>query len=158
MVAKEPLLKDTPEIEALRSKLLHEPLAFFRTLRDRLQADGDTRPESLVRLAAASYELGKLSAEIGDMRDALTAHRVTLAIRRQLVDAHSGVITYQSDLADSLNSLGILLSQNGQQADARTAFEAALGIPAKARRGPPDCHRLPERPSGQPQQPRPLIE
>ncbi len=32
---------------------MQEPLAFFRSLRERLQADRDTRPESLEQLADA---------------------------------------------------------------------------------------------------------
>ena len=59
-VANEPELKNTPSLEALRKRLLKEPLAFFRALRDRLQADRDTRPESLARLAEASFDLGAL--------------------------------------------------------------------------------------------------
>ena len=35
-------------------------------MRDRLQADRDTRPESLARLAQASFDLGELISEIGD--------------------------------------------------------------------------------------------
>ena len=57
-MAGEPELKNNPALDALRKRLLKEPLAFFSTLRDRLQADRDTRPESLARLAEASFDLG----------------------------------------------------------------------------------------------------
>ena len=59
-VANEPELKNTPSLDGLRKRLLKEPLAFFRSLRDRLQADRDTRPDSLARLATASSDLGDL--------------------------------------------------------------------------------------------------
>ena len=43
-VAGEPTLKNSPNLESLRKKLLKEPLAFFKDLREHLQADKDTRP------------------------------------------------------------------------------------------------------------------
>ena len=64
-VAGEPELKNTPALENLRKRLLKEPLAFFRDLRGQLQADHDTRPESLARLAEAGFDLGQLMDEIG---------------------------------------------------------------------------------------------
>ncbi len=87
-VANNPELKDNLKLEPLRKALLNEPLAFFRSLRDRLQADGQTTPEALARLASASFKLGNLTAEIGDKQDALATHRETLAIRQRLADAH----------------------------------------------------------------------
>ena len=44
---RQPGLKNDPELEELRKTLLKEPLAFFKTLREQLQADHDTRPEAL---------------------------------------------------------------------------------------------------------------
>src|SRR5262249_44351837 len=55
-VADNPDLKNKPALESLRKTLLKEPLAFFRSLRASLQADGDTRPESLARLALAAHD------------------------------------------------------------------------------------------------------
>ena len=74
-VADEPELKNTPALDGLRKRLLKEPLTFFRALRDRFQADGDARTESLARLADASYDLGHLTDEIGDKQDALIAYQ-----------------------------------------------------------------------------------
>ena len=80
VIANEPELKNKPALEGLRKKLLNEPLAFFRALRNRLQADRDTRPESLDRLAKASFSLGELTYEIGNKTDALIACRQSLEI------------------------------------------------------------------------------
>ena len=44
-------LKTNPGLAKLRATLLKEPQAFFKRLRDRLQADRETTPESLARLA-----------------------------------------------------------------------------------------------------------
>jgi hypothetical protein len=72
-VTGEPRLKNDPALQDLRRRLLKEPLAFFRSLRERLQADNDTRTESLARLAEASFALGNLTYQIGDRQDAMIA-------------------------------------------------------------------------------------
>ncbi len=108
-VAGEPALKNSPDLEALRKRLLKEPLAFFKDLRDRLQADKYTRPESLYRTATASSELGILTAEIGDKQDALIAHGEALEIFLNLADSNPAITELQRDLAITHNQIGMLL-------------------------------------------------
>jgi tetratricopeptide (TPR) repeat protein len=127
-VATEPELKNRPSLEGLRKRLLKEPLEFFRNLRDRLQADRDTRPESLFRLAQASFNLGKLTGAIGDKRDALIAYRESLAISQKLTDANPTVTEFQRGLAACQNNIGILLTDTGKWAEALKAYERALAI------------------------------
>jgi serine/threonine protein kinase len=93
-VANEPVLKDNPELEALRKRLLKEPLAYFRALRERLQLDGDTRPESLSRLAEAMHEYAHLTDEIGDVEDGLRSHEESLAIWDRLTAEHPEQTVY----------------------------------------------------------------
>jgi eukaryotic-like serine/threonine-protein kinase len=131
VIANEPELKKTPALEELRKRLLKEPLAFFRELHDRLQVDRDTRPESLERLAQASFDLGELTNEIGDKQDALIAHREGLAIRQKLADAKPAFTKFQSDLAASHHYIGNLLSNTGKPAEALTAYDSALAIHQK---------------------------
>lgn len=64
-------LKTNPGLAKLRATLLKEPQAFFKRLRDRLQADRETSPESLARLADANLVLGSITNEIGDKEDAV---------------------------------------------------------------------------------------
>src|SRR5262249_51310179 len=125
-----PELKNNPALDSLRRTLLKEPLAFFKALRDRLQADKDTRPESLARLARANSDLGFLTQEIGDKQDALIAYRDALAIQRKLVDANPSV-TELDHLADIQNDVGNLLRDTGKLAEALEAHEAALTIRQK---------------------------
>jgi len=66
VVRETPELKNNPSLGKLRGKLLKEPQAFFKKLRDRLRADRETTPDSLHRLAEASFDLGQLTDEIGD--------------------------------------------------------------------------------------------
>ena len=127
-VADEPALKNAKELEDLRKRLLKEPLGFFRALRDRLQADHDTRPESLDRLAVASYQLAKLTSEIGDTEDALFAYRESLAITERLAAAKPSDTRLQENLVSTLNPMGILLRETGKPEEARAANERALQI------------------------------
>ena len=127
-VAGESALRNDPDLEALRKRLLKEPLAFFRALRDRLEADKDTRPESLHRLAKASFELGTLTDAIGDKRDALIAQREALAIFQKLADANPTVTEFQRSLAISHNDTGNLLMATGQPAAALLAYESAFAL------------------------------
>ena len=94
-VANEPTLKQNPGLDALRKRLLKEPLTFFKMLRDQLQKDHDTRPESLARLASATFDLGSLSTEIGDQQDAVKAYEESLLIREHLASEHRSDVSIQ---------------------------------------------------------------
>src|SRR5262249_55573991 len=130
-VTNNPELKNNPALDSLRKTLLREPLAFFKALRDRLQADKDTRPESLARLGRATFDLGVLTDEIGDKQDALIAHREARAIRQKLADADSTATDVQRELASSYNKIGNLLSSTGKLTEALKVCEAALVIRRK---------------------------
>ncbi len=127
-VAGNPELKNSSALEGLRKRLLNEPLAFFKALRDRLQADGDTRPDSLKRLARASFDLGELTEEIGDQRDAVTAHRENLAIWRKLAEAAPSDHGAQMELARAHHYVGSLLHSIGREDDALNEHDASLAI------------------------------
>jgi eukaryotic-like serine/threonine-protein kinase len=130
-VANEPTLKNNPTLRDLRKRLLKEPLAFFKALRDRLQADEDTRPESLVRLAQATFALGKLTNEIGDKQDALVAYRESRAIFQKLADGSPQDTALQGELATNLDNLGALLGDTGNTPEAMSAIESSLAIRQK---------------------------
>ncbi|MEO6811288.1 MAG: serine/threonine-protein kinase [Isosphaeraceae bacterium] len=144
-VANEPELKNNPALDALRKRLLKEPLAFFRGLRDRLQADKDTRPESLARLAKANFDLGILTSEIGDMQDALIDYREALAIRQRLAEANPTVVKYQSDLAKTYNNLGVLLRDTCKVGRGSDGVPGSPGDPSEVGRGEPYRRRIPAR-------------
>jgi eukaryotic-like serine/threonine-protein kinase len=131
VVANEPELKKNPALEALRKRLLKEPLAFFRALRDRLQADKATTPESLARLARASFDLGSLTNEIGDKQDALAAFQESQTIRQKLADDNPNVIKFQRDLALCRGNVAHLLRETGKPAEALQSLESALAIHRK---------------------------
>ena len=128
VVRETPELKNNPALAKLRATLLKEPQAFFKRLRDRLQADRETTPDSLARLAAASFDLGNLTDEIGDKQDALRAYEESLAIRERLARENPSVTQFQSDLAASHNNIGILQSATGRPAEALASYEQARAI------------------------------
>jgi serine/threonine-protein kinase len=131
VVIEEQQLKNKPELRGLRKRLLNEPLAFFRSLRERLQASPDTRTESMTRLAEASDALGHLSDAIGDKQDALIAYGEALEIRKRLAESNPSVSEFQNDLAYSHTDVGHLLRATGKLADARMSDRAALAIRQK---------------------------
>ncbi len=148
-VAGEPRLKNNPELEELRKRLLKEPLAFFKSLREQLQADYDARPEALARLAGAAFELGKLTDEIGDKQDALRAYKEARTIderlarepHRQPVRARPGRKPQQHRRA---------AQQDRQPGRGTGGVWAGAGDLGAAGAGQPYRHRVPERPGRKP--------
>ncbi len=128
VVVEEPVLKNNPALEELRKKLLKEPLAFFRSLRHQLQADHDTRPEALARLANALHDYADLTEEIGDIQDGLRSHVECLAIWEKLVRAHPAITDYQQGLATIENCRGNMLSATGHPEQALASYGKALAI------------------------------
>ena len=132
-----PELKDNPALAPLRAALLKEPLAFFKRLRDRLQADRETAPDSLSRLAAASSDLGKLADEIGDKQDALRAYGESLATLERLAQGGTSDIQLWRHLAGSHNNIGELLRATGRPAEAMASFGRGLAIRERLAREDP---------------------
>jgi len=141
-VANNPELKSNPALEPLRKTLLKEPLAFFKALRDRLQADHDTRTESLHRLAQASLDLGLLTSEIGDKQDALIAIREAEAIYRKLAEGAPNEGEWRRLQASSLTEIGGLLLASGKTAEALKVHESTLAIQQRLVDANPDARGL----------------
>ena len=142
VVRDTPELKNTPALAPLRAKLLKEPQAFFKRLRDRLQADRQTTPESLARLASASFDLGRVTDEIGDKQDALRAYEESRAIRERLARENPSVTQFQSDLAASHNNIGNLQSETGRTADALASYKQTRAIFERLAREHPSVTRF----------------
>ena len=135
-------LKNRPELDALRKALLKEPMEFFRTLRDQLQADRDTRPEAMAKLAQASFDLAETTADIGSIPDAIRSHSEALAVRERLASDNPSVAKYQSDLAASYNNLGNLLVNTGRPAEAIESLRRAMEIAEQFARDSPTVSRF----------------
>jgi serine/threonine-protein kinase len=127
-VQANPELKNRPELEALRKALLKEPLEFFRTLRDQLQADRDTRPEALDRLSRAYFDLANITREIGSIPDAIRSYSEAIAILERLTRDHPSLTGYQSKLVKTHLNKGNLLGQRGDPTAALESHRQALTI------------------------------
>src|SRR5262249_52454010 len=128
VVVEDWVLKNNSALQELRTKLLKEPLAFFKVLRGQLQADRETRPAALAPLGEAAFELGGLTSEIGNKQDALRSYEESLAIRERLARDNPSVIEFQRDLAHSHNSMGMLESDTGQPDRALDSHGKGLAI------------------------------
>jgi serine/threonine-protein kinase len=128
VISKNATLKNDPTLAPLRRELLNEPLSFFRTLRDQLQADPDTRPESLLRLGSVAHDLASVTDEIGNKQDALQASEESLAIWEQLARENPTVAKYQSYLARSHNGIGVLQRMTGQNERALESFRRGRDV------------------------------
>ena len=71
--------------------------------------------------------------------DALSATEEAVSIRRQLAAAYPD--RYRPDLADSLNNLGVRLSELGRPADALLAEQEAVRIRRELAAANPDRYR-----------------
>ena len=142
VVGETPELKNNPALAPLRYKLLKEPQAFFKRLRDRLQSDRETTPYSLSRLGEASYDLGKLTEKIGDKADALRACEESLAIRERRVRENPSVTQFQSDLARTHSLIGRLQGDIGRQADAMASLQKARPIRERLARENPSVTQI----------------
>ncbi len=133
-------LKNEPSLAGLRTTLLREPQTFFKSLRDRLQADRETTPESLARLGKASFDLAGLTDEIGDKQDALRAYKESLAIQQRLASDNPSVREYQAALAKTYHNIGIEQRETGQTTEALQSLGRALVIMERlARESPMDA-------------------
>jgi serine/threonine-protein kinase len=128
VVVEEPVLKSNPVLEELRNKLLKEPLVFFQSHRAQLNADNNTRPEALVRLANAVHDYAHLTEEIGDIQDGLRSHVESLAIWEKLVRGHPAKTDYWHSLAAIENCRGSMLRATGHPDQALISHRKAMAI------------------------------
>ena len=123
-VSQDVLLKQ-PALTELRTKLLQTPQRFYLQFKTSLESNPRRDATRLVKLAAADFNLGKLTAEIGSRNDAIAAHRRALQIRQTLANDFPGVAEYQSDLAESHHNLGTLYMGVGRADQAESAWDEA---------------------------------
>ncbi|MFO0960032.1 MAG: serine/threonine-protein kinase, partial [Isosphaeraceae bacterium] len=137
-VADNPELKDNPSLESLRKTLLREPLAFFADLRERLQADRDTRPVAMEALAIAIDQYARLADEVGDVRNALRAADDGREIWERMRAADPGNPRPRDGLATVQLLRANYLRATGKLDEAREAFEQAREIREQLAREHPD--------------------
>jgi serine/threonine-protein kinase len=126
-VSEDFLLKNA-EFKALRTKLLKEAAGFYEDLEKLLAGKTDAKSRKL--LADGYFQLGELTAKIGDHKEALAVQRKALAVRRNLAAAPGADVETRLDVARSLKVVGYLLRSTGDPARALTAFQEQRDLAA----------------------------
>jgi serine/threonine-protein kinase len=119
-VSEDALLKN-PEFKELRTKLLKEAAGFYADLEKLLAGKTDAKSRKL--LATGYFQLGDLTAKIGDQKEALAVQRKALALRRELAAAEGVDVETRLEVARSLRAVGNLFVSTGDMAGALSAFE-----------------------------------
>jgi serine/threonine-protein kinase len=120
-VSEDMLLKNA-EFKELRAKLLKEAAVFYADL-EKLLA-GQTDAKSRQTLAAAYFQLGELTGNLGDEKEALAVHRRALALRRELTVADGADVAARLDVARSLGKVGAMLfTATSDHAEAEATIE-----------------------------------
>jgi serine/threonine-protein kinase len=127
-VEANPELKNRPGLDSLRKALLKEPLAFFGRLRDELQADRDTRPDAVAKLADANYDLARTTEEIGSFPDAIRSYSESIALHERLGRDRPSAASCQYHLAASHNHLGGLFRATGRPKEAMESYQRSAAI------------------------------
>ncbi len=118
-VTEDALLKNE-QFKELRMKLLKEAAGFYADLEKLLAGQTDER--SRKTLAAAYFQLGELTTNIGTKPEALAAHRKALALRRDLAAAARADVETRLDVVRSLGAIGRLSLATGDWAGSLHAY------------------------------------
>jgi tetratricopeptide (TPR) repeat protein/tRNA A-37 threonylcarbamoyl transferase component Bud32 len=124
-VSEDFLLKNE-RFKALRTKLLKEAAVFYSELEKLLAGKTDAKSRKL--LADGYFQLGELTAKIGDRKEALGAHRKALALRRDLTGAQGADVGTRLDVVRSLQAVSLLLQEMGDRQGGLAAWQEALAI------------------------------
>jgi serine/threonine protein kinase len=126
-VSEDFLLKNA-EFKELRTKLLQEAAGFYADLEKLLEGKTDAKSRKL--LADGYFQLGELTAKIGDQKEALAVQRKALALRRVLAASPGADVETRLDVARSLKAVGSLLRHTGDMAAALPACQELRDLAA----------------------------
>jgi tetratricopeptide (TPR) repeat protein len=115
------------ELKGLRTSLLKQAAGFYADLQGLLE--GQTDAESRRLLADGYFQLGELTAKIGDAPEALRVHRQALAVRRELAAADPTPAA-RLGVARSLGAVGVLLNETGDRPGALAALREQRDLAA----------------------------
>ena len=116
-------LKNNPEFEELRKKLLLEPMKFFDSLIKATIENYDTDPSSLTRLSKATKSLGALHVLIGNKANALEAFKKERFILEQMQKLSPDDEKTLISLATCYNNMAVQLRSLGRYDEAFAVHE-----------------------------------
>ncbi len=120
------LVLKADQFKPLRDKLLKGAADFYRKLEGVLKDQPDRA--SRVSMGNAYFELGDLTAKIGDQAAALETHEKGLAIRRELASAPATGVEARLDVARSLYAAGVLIVATARTSEALARFDEARDL------------------------------
>jgi serine/threonine protein kinase/tetratricopeptide (TPR) repeat protein len=129
-ISKDLLLKQR-QFEKLRGKLLRGAAEFYGRLEKLLKERSDH--ESRAALGRAYEELGALTIDIGNSKEAVAVFQKAIEVRRALVEKSGGDDKIKLDLARNLRSSGFLLEGISDRQAALAAYEEAMAIVKRLR-------------------------
>ena len=124
-VSEDFLLKEE-KFKALRDRLLRSASDFYGKLGALLGKETDLA--SRRALAAANFELARLTAKVGRNADAMAAHRSVLEARRELASEPGADASARADVGRSLTEVAGLLELAGKTDEALAAYRQAEGV------------------------------
>jgi serine/threonine-protein kinase len=126
-ISEDFLLKN-PEFKELRTKLLRDAAGFYSDLDKLLAGKSDAKSRKL--LADGYFQLGDLTAKIGDHKEALAVQRKALALRRELASTPGADVETRLDVARSLRAVALLLRDTGDIPGTLSAFQEQRDLAA----------------------------
>ncbi len=117
-------LKNVPGATEIRKNVLRTTLGYYREF---VEQDKDN-PRLQAELALIYGKIGKLSAELGSVDDAVEADQEAIRIYQALAEANPSDTDYPQRLAVCENNLGSAFAQANKTAEARHAYEDAIRI------------------------------
>jgi tetratricopeptide (TPR) repeat protein len=122
----EDFLLDQDQFKELRDRLLKSAGDFYGKLAGLL--DQQTDRASREALARASFELARLTEQVGDRKAALEAFRAVLARREALAAEPGADLETRADVGRCLIRIAVLLDDIGQSRDALPVFRQAESL------------------------------
>ncbi|MFI5458882.1 MAG: serine/threonine-protein kinase [Isosphaerales bacterium] len=120
------LVLKADQFKPLRDKLLRGAAEFYGKLEDLLKDQHDRASRGAI--GNAYFELGGLTAKIGDKPAALNAHLKGLAVRRELASEPADAAEARADVAKSLTAAAALLAETGHSTEALARCEEARDL------------------------------
>jgi len=117
-------LRDVPQFERVRSRLLERALAYYRELEAERPASADVRTEK----AGAHRSIADLLVELGRNDEARAMYAQTLSELRTMMAEHPDDHDVRFTYASTLSQLAIVNFLQGRPDDAEACWEEALEV------------------------------
>jgi serine/threonine protein kinase len=123
----EKLFARQPQLGENEKAFLRRVLGFYETF----AADKSQKEEARFAAAEGQFRVAQVRAFLGETSAAMAGYRAAIPLLEKLAADFPTVSAYRQTLAGSYNNLGLLLYQQGKQAEGETAVRQSLAIREK---------------------------